>query len=167
MVGNSGYPFALEVSYYDRSSGGSNMNLFKFSLNLTTQKSIEIWNEIVEKLKAFLVLKKCGNKFSYPGGILTESAETFPNWYWSKYKVSCVSKKIPKISGRRKKPCEVLVQKFFWKNRKPFFVKGKLVLAISRSFLNRSSPNLVQTKGNLPPHLPDYLTKLVLLNLVP
>jgi hypothetical protein len=51
---NSGYPFGLEVMYYDRSNGGSNMNLFKFSLNLTTQKPIEIGNEIVEKVQAFL-----------------------------------------------------------------------------------------------------------------
>jgi hypothetical protein len=54
---NPGYPFAIEIMYYDRNSGGSNMNLFKFSLNLTTLKPIEIGNEIVEKLQAFFESK--------------------------------------------------------------------------------------------------------------
>jgi hypothetical protein len=54
---NPGYPFAIEIIYYDRSSGDTNMNIFKFSLNLTTQKPIEIGNEIVEKLQAFLESK--------------------------------------------------------------------------------------------------------------
>jgi hypothetical protein len=57
IVDNPGYPSALEVMYYDRSSGGSNMNLFKFSLSLTTQKPIEIAVEIVGKLQAFLESK--------------------------------------------------------------------------------------------------------------
>jgi hypothetical protein len=54
---NPGYSFALEVMYYDRSNDGTDMNLFKFILNLTTQKPSEIGNEIVGKLQAFFVSK--------------------------------------------------------------------------------------------------------------
>jgi hypothetical protein len=51
---NPGYPFALDIAYYDRSNGGSDMNLYCFHLNLTTQKPMEISAEIVEKLQAYL-----------------------------------------------------------------------------------------------------------------
>jgi hypothetical protein len=51
---NPGYPFALDITYYDRSNGGSDMNLYRFRLNLTTQKPMEIGVETVDKLQAYL-----------------------------------------------------------------------------------------------------------------
>jgi hypothetical protein len=49
---NPGYPFALDIVYYDRSTGGSHMYFLNFRLNLTTQKPIEIAVEIVNQLNA-------------------------------------------------------------------------------------------------------------------
>jgi hypothetical protein len=37
MVEDPGYPFALDIVYYDRSTGGSNMYFLNIRLNLSTQ----------------------------------------------------------------------------------------------------------------------------------
>jgi hypothetical protein len=77
MAENPGYPFALEIMYYDRSNGGTDMNLFRFNLNLTTQKPGEIGNEIAEKLQAYLVSR---NKTPIVGTMNYDSSIYI---YWS------------------------------------------------------------------------------------
>jgi hypothetical protein len=57
MSENPGYPFAIDIVYYDRSTCGNYMYFLNFHLNLTTQKPIEIAVEIVDKLNTFLESK--------------------------------------------------------------------------------------------------------------
>jgi hypothetical protein len=74
---NPGYPFGLDITCYDRSTGGNYMYFLRFRLNLTTQKPMDIAAEIVEKLQAYLALR---NKTQIVGTMNYDSSIYI---YWS------------------------------------------------------------------------------------
>jgi hypothetical protein len=64
LVEDPGYPFALDIRFYDMSTGSLRLHLLNFSMNILVQNPIKIGMEIVDKLNEFIESKGKTPRFS-------------------------------------------------------------------------------------------------------
>jgi hypothetical protein len=63
MVDDSGYPFWLCVTYYNRVNDSNNIYITNIKINLTTETTIEIENKILSHLNDYLESKDKPHRF--------------------------------------------------------------------------------------------------------